>query len=280
MTHIVGQKHFQNVLAKESVINGKMQPFIVVSGRGKEQVRMILEKLASDRKCDLVFVGHKVDEIREIIDMAYSQVNPIIYAILESDRMSLGAKNAMLKITEEPPNMATFIMFTENMESVLPTIKSRAYKVNMGDYNEKELIAYANIEDLSDTEKYYIKAICEVPEDVDMLVGMANIEGFGDFVENVVRGIPRAKLSNALKVSTRLSTKADDGKYNVRLFMQAMRGIYYQNARNQSSHEYLYMCLDSMKEINQGLHDLTNPSISVAMTIDAVLRKVWGVWNA
>ncbi len=48
-----------------------------------------------------------------------------IYAICESEKMTVEAQNALLKTLEEPPPYAIIILITNNKEALLDTIKSR-----------------------------------------------------------------------------------------------------------------------------------------------------------
>lgn len=47
------------------------------------------------------------------------------YIILGADTMNAYAQNAMLKIFEEPPSHAVFVLEAENPERLLPTVRSR-----------------------------------------------------------------------------------------------------------------------------------------------------------
>ncbi len=48
------------------------------------------------------------------------------------ERMNLGAANAALKILEEPPDDTHFVLIAEEVENVLPTIRSRCQQVIFG----------------------------------------------------------------------------------------------------------------------------------------------------
>ncbi len=59
----------------------------------------------------LYSLGNKVDDdVRNIISMAYKQTKPIMYVFKDCDNMSNAAKNALLKVIEEPHNRLTFVM--------------------------------------------------------------------------------------------------------------------------------------------------------------------------
>ena len=74
-----------------------------------------------------------VDQIRELQEFLHKtsvisgQKIAVIYA---ADQMNLNAANSCLKILEEPPASTHLFLLTENVASLLPTIRSRCAKIN------------------------------------------------------------------------------------------------------------------------------------------------------
>ena len=62
--------------------------------------------------------------INKVIELAYKQTEPIIYLIQNADRMSLNAKNSLLKLVEEPPNNAYVFMELQQMENTFDAASS------------------------------------------------------------------------------------------------------------------------------------------------------------
>ena len=70
----------------------------------------------------------KVDQVREIIATAHlapSEGKSKVYVLRQADKMNPQAQNALLKLLEEPPSSACFILACENAASLLPTVRSR-----------------------------------------------------------------------------------------------------------------------------------------------------------
>jgi DNA polymerase III subunit delta' len=70
----------------------------------------------------------KVDHVREMRQTAY--LRPMagrkrVFIISEADKMNEESSNTVLKILEEPPFFAHFILTTDKIHFILPTIKSR-----------------------------------------------------------------------------------------------------------------------------------------------------------
>ena len=75
-----------------------------------------------------------VDMVREVIE--FLSLSPHlgehkIVFIPDMSLLNLSSSNALLKILEEPPQYAIFVMATTNLSQLLPTIKSRCYKYMM-----------------------------------------------------------------------------------------------------------------------------------------------------
>jgi len=76
-----------------------------------------------------------VDYVREIRDDAYiipNEADSKIYILEEAQTMNEAGQNAFLKILEEPPEFAVFILLTPSKSVFLPTILSRAMVFPLG----------------------------------------------------------------------------------------------------------------------------------------------------
>ena len=70
----------------------------------------------------------QVDQIRQMAADAYvrpSQAGKKVYLIEDAGHMNLAAQNAALKILEDPPPYAVFLLLTDSAEALLPTVRSR-----------------------------------------------------------------------------------------------------------------------------------------------------------
>ena len=86
-----------------------------------------------------------VDNIREIREeVAYSPTSGKykVYIIDEVHMLSIGAFNALLKTLEEPPEGAVLILVADDINSILPTIRSRCQLVRCTPPTREQGIAY------------------------------------------------------------------------------------------------------------------------------------------
>ena len=72
----------------------------------------------------------KVDQIRSIAATAYilpSEAEKKVYVLRQADTMNLSAQNAFLKLLEEPPQSAAFILAAASPELLLPRCARAAH---------------------------------------------------------------------------------------------------------------------------------------------------------
>ncbi|MEZ0536870.1 ATP-binding protein [Caldicellulosiruptoraceae bacterium PP1] len=83
-----------------------------------------------------------IENIRDIIENIY--LGPLIskkkvIIIKNSEDLSISAQNALLKTLEEPPEYVIFILTTNNIEKILPTVISRSIILKFKKYSYDEI---------------------------------------------------------------------------------------------------------------------------------------------
>ena len=121
-----------NTFPRFSIIQG-------VEGSGK---RLISAYIAKKLNATYVPCELGIDAVRDVINLSYEQASPIVYVWADAHKMSINAKNAILKVTEEPPQTAYFIMTTDNINNILDTLISRGTVFNISPYSQAELSSY------------------------------------------------------------------------------------------------------------------------------------------
>src|SRR5205085_11699714 len=64
-----------------------------------------------------------------------------IAIVIPADAMNERAQNTLLKTLEEPPPATTFLLVSANPDALLPTIRSRCARVQLGPVSEEVLVA-------------------------------------------------------------------------------------------------------------------------------------------
>lgn len=255
---------------------GKNFPrFAILVGAKGSGKKMVAQRVAKQLGAHLVTVETKVANIREAVDMAYKQKSPILYLIPDTDHMSLAAKNALLKVTEEPPRQAYFIMTLERIGNTLPTLKSRGMVFTMAPYTEQELREYASRYDVEGQALEILVNVCTTPGEIDQMVG-TNILGFYEYVEKVVANIGEVSGANAFKIAQALRFKDGEPGYDVILFLRTVIYYYHKQALAMEGNPlwvYKSMCITSACLRAMGYNGINKRNLFDLWILD--MRQIW-----
>lgn len=139
----LGRYAFARLIAAALTCTGEREPCGVCSScigaAGGTNPDIVLAEPPEKRKT----IG--ADSIREIITDAY--VRPFlakrkVYIFRDAKIMTEQAQNAFLKLLEEPPEYAVFIIIAENAEQLLQTIRSRCVIVRFSALSKDKLREY------------------------------------------------------------------------------------------------------------------------------------------
>jgi len=72
----------------------------------------------------------KIDDAKVVIAQSYLTTSREKLIIISADKYNIAAQNALLKITEEPPENVRFVLIAKNKNAFLPTIRSRLRLIN------------------------------------------------------------------------------------------------------------------------------------------------------
>lgn len=275
---MIGQK---NLLAsmRELVRNDKFPRFSIITGPdggGKELIASsIIPSLFTGSDVTYTLPDVKVDTIRDMIEKANHITSRTFYVIPNADNMSPAAKNALLKVTEEPPNNAYFIMTLSDINNTLGTIKSRAVQFRLDPYSAQDIGDYY-------TEKYgaavdgLIFDICETPGEVDILVA-SGVTTFSEYVENVIDNIAEVSGANSFKIADKINFKDDASKFDLKLFWKAFMTKCSQRMFDKSGDE-LMRYANGVKITSQYLQDLRVTGVNKPSTFDMWILAIREDW--
>ena len=135
---MIGQKNNINTLMQWRC-NKSVPRFIIISGdigSGRLTLAKVIIRMINAKG---IIMGNSISEVRETIENAYAITEPTCYIFRNADDMKNEAKNALLKVVEEPPNNAYFIMTVQNIDNMLGTIRSRGTVIRMEPYSIEQL---------------------------------------------------------------------------------------------------------------------------------------------
>lgn len=258
---MIGQKN--NL---EKIFNWRMNRstprFIIITG-DKGSGRLTLSKhIAKNINAIPVIIDDKIDSVRETIQNAYNVSDTMCYIFRNADRMSMQAQNALLKVVEEPPNNAYFIITLLTPDNTLETIRSRGTLLQIEPYTNEELRNFTTNENML----MYLNTPGEIKEWKGK-----DFYGVVDFCNDVVEGLAEVTDGNALKITQRLKFKEEDEGIDPVLFLRICERIILETV---TGIEKRYQTVELT---GLSMNWLSNPSIKKDSIIDIWLLRVKGV---
>ncbi len=138
-----------------------------------------------------------VDVIRDMINEC--MIRPFqskhkVFIIKDGDLLNPQAQNAFLKIIEEPPEYAIFIIICTNSEQLLQTVRSRSVTVTFPPVNDNIVRKYIENKYPDETRIDFLVKYCSgIPTAADDII---NREDFEQLREDALSLVPKILSSN------------------------------------------------------------------------------------
>lgn len=184
-----------------------------------------------------VDVSSTVAEIRKAVSLAYRVTEPTVYIIDKGDDLSPASKNTLLKVTEEPPNKARFILEARQESSVLATLLSRGKVVRLEPYTPEQIEEFLEVK--RQDNPAITDEVFKILSEVSLTPGLAekylqyDVPSFYEFAENIVKHIQEVSDTNAFKSSTRIAFKDGENGYDVELLFDLLKVVASQVSRSK-----------------------------------------------
>ncbi len=122
-----------------------------------------------------------VDQIRGVVTDAYTkpyESGKKVYIIAYGDDMNEQAQNAFLKVLEEPPEYAVFVILAENNESLLQTIRSRCTTIKFNPVSDAKIREYIKAKFPESIEKtdFLVQYAGGVAGDIEKILNTENFQ--------------------------------------------------------------------------------------------------------
>ena len=276
---MIGQKKVLRYV--DNLIKKEFPRFAIITGaKGQGKTELAIE-ISKKMKIPFCNIGIKIDDIREMIEMAYKQTEPIIYLIQNADKMSLNAKNSLLKLVEEPPQQAYIIMELQQIENTLDTIKSRCQEIKLDSYELKDIEKFMEKEkaDLDEENQKIVKCLAKNCYEVKELIRYNPIK-FKNYVDKVFENIDKVQSANSFKIADKLDVKEDGNGYNVKLFLESLAADYLANyyiKMNEHTDEGYTLCFKYLKCVDiiyKHIDKLKVNGINVQSIIDMLILDI------
>lgn len=240
-------------------------------GSGKS---LIAKYIAKQLNAQLINCGIKADDVRQAIKLAHTQSQRTVYLFSHADKMSPNAKNALLKVTEEPPRKAHFILTLTDLNNTLETLKSRGTVFYMQPYTPDEILQYCELtaQQFTEREKEIITQVCLVPGEVQSLKNK-DVQAFYVYVQTVAEHVAKVSGANAFKIGTKLKFKDTDDGWDIVMFMRILMLVYRDLLLNTGEAHYAA----SIRLVSKYLGQLSTNGINKSATLDMLILELRGV---
>ncbi len=248
---MVGQEKNIRTLIKWR-LNKSVPRFLLISGVFGSGRLTLAKTIVNLLNAHGVIIENGISDIRQAIYDAYSISATTCYIFQNVDDMSLAAKNALLKVVEEPPNNAYFIMTCVNPENILDTIKSRGTLIKLEPYTQEELRQIWSESRIVHSDKNMLK-YCTVPGQLN-----SDPEDF-QAAEQCANGVLSALLGKSgtklLKACTQLKAKeSDENKVDCLLFFQIFKKCLFEEIQKNPDTGFKGFMLEHMTEAERQLN--------------------------
>ena len=263
------------------VDNDSFPRFIIITGEAGSGKKTLAHYIAKHfLKAIEIYPGNGVEAVREAINNSYRCAGTTVYVFPDADKMSAQAKNAMLKITEEPPRQAYFIMTVESISNTLDTLKSRGTEIKMTSYTHEQLseylMAYQMVTEPSDNDKLALR-IASNPGQLQQLREL-NTSEFYAFCEKVLDNISTVTGVNAFKIGNNFRFKDDGEGYDPILFFECIKTICLDRTPRATPQE-LKALFETIRCTNQYKRDFSITGVKKDSTFDMWILEMRDIWQ-
>lgn len=78
-------------------------------------------------------------EVLETIELPPYEGKKLIFIIEPAEALNISSQNALLKVLEEPPSYAHFILIAKDFGPLLPTVRSRCQEIHLSEVEDSEM---------------------------------------------------------------------------------------------------------------------------------------------
>lgn len=244
-------------------------------GQGKKTLAKAVSEILGYR---MLTIGTKIDDIREMIANTSSLSIPTIYFIPDADNMSIGAKNSLLKITEEPPKNLYILMTLQHRENTLNTIRSRGTVLELDNYTKNELEDYLIMNyDLDIKNDGELLDYVDNPGEIDEIMAIG-VEEFINYVHKVFDNILEVSTGNSFKIPAKFKFKDEEQGYPINIFLKIFQRVCISSIDpryNESvSVEEIMQVTQMVRMTNTALNELAVRGINKKSVIDLWILNI------
>lgn len=255
---MIGQKNNIKTLIKWRC-NKSVPRFIIIAGEEGSGRLTFAKAILKTINAKGVIMGNSISDVRDTIEQAYYITQPTCYIFRDADDMKAEAKNALLKVVEEPPNNAYFIMTVHNIDNMLGTIRSRGTVIKMEPYTMQELRSVSE-------DELSLKYCTNIGE---LQIAHEEIQRTEDCVNDVLKALREKSGTKLLKACTQLRAKqTETDKIDCLLFFKVFQKQFCK------IYDFSNLSLTALKYIFVCKQELNRNTVNKRASIESMLIKI------
>ena len=269
---MIGQNNIQDTFNK-FIENRTIPRFLILTGVKGSGKYTLAKWLTRQMKAYLVEPELSVDAVREVVKNCYKCSGDTVYIFRDADRMSASAKNALLKVTEEPPRQAYFVLTVQNVENALETLRSRGTVIPMAPYTLEQRQEYLDrileksAKSLDGRVRQLIVCAADNLGQVERYASM-DVEELFDFCSLVVDKIGVVTGVNAFKIGQRIKIKEDGDGYEPDLFFQMLNHVLMRRIMESDGYSDSRVYAKMLRICSKYAQELTLVGVKKDATLD------------
>ena len=209
-------------------------------------------------------------------DMVYTPVEAPcrIGVIFEAECMHPAGANSLLKILEEPPENAFFILVSALPEKILPTVLSRCQQVALQGLGQAELSAYLQGMDISAENLELAVRLGRGSIQRALQIAAGDLDGMRDSVEQFILAGMRGEDAVYWSLLEEVGSSAERGKLEE--FLECC-GLYLRDLMLLAcGDEAKIACADRRDFLMQVRHSFQLDQLeALAVEVDRALENLW-----
>lgn len=222
-----------------------------------------IEEEALSLEQELMYDSISISHIRNLSSWARISLSEgkKVIVIEKAERMLEGARNALLKILEEPPENTVFILTTSKRNSVMPTILSRVRTYNFNIRNNtqsSEIIDRVYHDQHEGTIEQYLQQFLSVSPDIISQYAHG-------FYKEIVNGII-PDVSTLVKNCNKF-----DPRIVLRLFLENIYDIQKSALVSQKGVEASSQCTKAVRDC---WNNITIYNMSVEASLEQLVKEI------
>lgn len=214
---MIGQKQVINNI-NELINTNRLPHFLVITGQKGQGKTTVVKYIANKLDCQFIEIEPKVDNIRDMKDIALKISMDVVFDINNGDKMSQSAANSLLKITEECPENVYICLELQQIENTLETIKSRCQEIKMQEYTYEEKMKMLNkLKSDATLEETQVLNKLDNYYQMQKVLEYNPIE-FINYADKVYNNIYKVQSANSFKIAEKIDLKDTGEGYDLELF--------------------------------------------------------------